>query len=102
MLPPKELNSKDFQFQDNEWFKDNLHVAERWKKDIFLKYHIESIIAPKTEVLVSDISVRFSCQIPRGKGYLKVNAFFHKHMFQGYWNNMSYASLGEKEDWQIP
>lgn len=50
-----------------------------WQKDgrkIFFKYHIESIIAQKTEILVSDISVRFNCQISRGKGYLKVNAFF--------------------------
>lgn len=42
-------------------------------EEIFLKYHIESIIAQKTEILVSDISVRFSCQISRGDGYLKVN-----------------------------
>lgn len=81
MLPPKELNSKDFQFQDNEWFKDNLHVAERWEKDFFFKYHIESITAQKTEILVSDISVRFSCQISRGKGYLKITAFFAQYLF---------------------
>ena len=46
------------------------------KRHCFLKYHIESITAQKAEILVSDISVRFSCQISRGKGYLKTNAFF--------------------------
>lgn len=51
-------------------------MAEIWKKDFFLKYHIESIIAQKTEILVSDVSVRFSCQISRGKGYLKLMLIF--------------------------
>lgn len=47
----------------------------------FFKYHIESITAQKTEILVSDISVRFSCQISRGKGYLKITAFFAQYLF---------------------
>lgn len=61
-------------------------MARGRKKGIFfffLKYHIESIIAQKTEILVSDISVRFRCQISRGKGYLKVNVplFFARSLF---------------------
>lgn len=47
--------------------------GRRMEERDFLKYYIESIIAQKTEILVSDISVRFSCQISRGKGCLKVN-----------------------------
>lgn len=49
-----------------ERFKENLHMARRWRKEIFfLKYHIESIIVQKTKVPVSDISVRLSCQVSR-------------------------------------
>lgn len=106
MLPPKELNSKDFQFQDDS------RTTYMWQKDgrkifFFFKCHSESIIAQKTEILVSDISVRFSCQISRGKGYLKVNAYFFA------WSLFSICFKAtviirpmllqvKRVDWQIP
>ena len=76
MSPPKELNSKVFSSKVMIQGQPTWGRKMKKKRHCFLKYHIESITAQKAEILVSDISVRFSCQISRGKGYLKTNAFF--------------------------
>ena len=42
------------------------HGKEMEERDFFFfNYHIESNLAQKTKILVSDISVRLSCQISR-------------------------------------
>jgi hypoxanthine-guanine phosphoribosyltransferase len=57
---------KDFQFQV-DLRKTSTYDKRMEESNFFLlKYQVEPTIAQKTEILVSDILVRFSCQILEG------------------------------------